>query len=62
MFHGHDLPRALASSDLLSRPGERDNCYGGAFMENIVNATEPHHADRPGGGGAGRGGRPRAHA
>ena len=26
MFHGHDLPRALASCDLLSRPGERDNC------------------------------------
>jgi hypothetical protein len=47
MFHGHDLPRALASCDLLSRPGERDNCYGGAFMENIVNATEPHHAAAP---------------
>ena len=47
MFHGHDLPRALASCDLLSRPGERDNCYGGAFMENIVNATDPHHAAAP---------------
>ncbi len=48
MFHGHDLPRALVSCDLLSRPNERDNCYGGAFMENIVNATHPHHAAAPG--------------
>ena len=47
MFHGHDLPRALLSCDLLSRPIERDNCYGGAFMENIVNATNPHHAPAP---------------
>src|SRR5688500_702172 len=47
MFHGHDLPRALVSCDLLSRPYDRDNCYGGAFMENIVNATEPHHAAAP---------------
>lgn len=43
MFHGHDLRRALAGCDLLSRRNERDSCYGGAFMENIVNVTQPHH-------------------
>ena len=43
MFHGHDLRRALASCDLMRRPAERESCYGGAFMENIVNVTEPHH-------------------
>jgi hypothetical protein len=47
MFHGHDLPRALVSCDLLSRPYDRDNCYGGAFMENIVNVTHPHHTTAP---------------
>lgn len=44
MFHGHDLPRALDSCDLLSRAGEREMCHAGAFMENIVNATHPHNA------------------
>ena len=42
MYHDHDLPRALASCDLLSRRVERENCHGGAFMENIVNVTHPH--------------------
>lgn len=42
MFHAHDLRRALASCDLLSRPDEQEGCYGGAFMENIVNFTQPH--------------------
>jgi hypothetical protein len=43
MFYGHDLPRALAICDLLEESWERDSCYGGAFMESIVNATQPHH-------------------
>ena len=55
MFHGHDLRLALASCDLLSRQSERESCYGGAFMENIVNVTHPHHAAQ-GDGGSGHGG------
>jgi hypothetical protein len=43
MFHGHDLPRALADCDLLTDGWDRESCYGGAFMENIINATTPHH-------------------
>ncbi len=43
-FRGHDLPRALADCDLLYDPYERHACYGGAFMENIMSATEPHHS------------------
>ena len=42
MFHAHDLRRALAGCDLLSRSDEQDSCYGGAFMENIVHVTQPH--------------------
>lgn len=44
VFHGHNLPRALGSCDLLSRGTERELCYAGAFMETLVNATHPHHA------------------
>jgi hypothetical protein len=44
MFYGHDLPRALTGCDLLRAQWDRESCYGGAFMENIVNATGPHHA------------------
>jgi hypothetical protein len=47
IFHRHDLPRALDSCDLLSREAEGEMCYAGAFMENIVNATQPHHAAAP---------------
>ena len=44
MFYGHDLPRALAGCDQLRAGWDRESCYGGAFMENVVNATAPHHA------------------
>lgn len=44
MFYGHDLPQALTGCDLLRDGWDRESCYGGAFMENIVNATAPHHA------------------
>ena len=30
-----------------------DACWGGAFMENVVNATQPHHASTTSGGHAG---------
>ena len=43
LFHGYHLPMALAGCDLLSDAWERDSCWGGAFMENVVNATSPHH-------------------
>lgn len=43
MFHGHDLPRALTDCDLLVDGWDRESCYGGAFMESIINATTPHH-------------------
>ncbi|MBV9109827.1 MAG: hypothetical protein JO306_10510, partial [Gemmatimonadetes bacterium] len=35
----HDLLRALDSCDLLADSFEKQACWGGAFMENIVNAT-----------------------
>jgi hypothetical protein len=44
MFHGYDLPRALQGCDHLTSIWEQEGCYAGAFMENIVNATAPHHA------------------
>jgi hypothetical protein len=43
MFHAHDLPRALTDCDLLTDGWDRESCYGGAFMENVINATAPHH-------------------
>jgi hypothetical protein len=43
MFHAHDLPRALTDCDLLSDGWDRESCYGGAFMENVINVTSPHH-------------------
>jgi hypothetical protein len=42
MLQRYDLPKALASCDLLSRNEEQEMCHAGAFMENIVNATQPH--------------------
>jgi hypothetical protein len=58
MVSGHDLKRTLARCDLLRSGWEREGCYGGAFMENIMEAVSPHHAvGRPGeaehAGGAG---------
>ena len=46
MLNDHDLPKGLAGCDLLSDGWDRQSCYSGAFMENIVNVTNPHH---PGG-------------
>jgi len=43
MFRGHDLPQALTDCDLLSDGWDRESCYGGAFMENVINVTSPHH-------------------
>jgi hypothetical protein len=43
MYYGHDMPRALQACDLLADSWDRESCFGGAFMENVVNATNPHH-------------------
>jgi hypothetical protein len=43
MWYAHDLVRALAGCDLLAESWDRESCYGGAFMENVVDATKPHH-------------------
>lgn len=45
----HELKRTLAECDRLREKWERQGCYGGAFMENIMEAVAPHHAvGRPG--------------
>lgn len=43
MFYRHDLPRALGACDYLEAAWDRKSCYGGAFMENIMTVTSPHH-------------------
>lgn len=43
MLYDHDLPKGLAGCDLLTDWWDRHSCYSGAFMENIVNVTMPHH-------------------
>jgi len=43
MLYDHDLPRAPTDCDLLSDGWDRESCYGGAFMESVINATAPHH-------------------
>jgi hypothetical protein len=57
-IHGHHLIRALEACDVLTDMPERSACWGGAFMENVVNATRPHHTattQLAGGGHAGHG-------
>jgi hypothetical protein len=44
ILNRHDLRRGLEGCDLLAGGWERESCYGGAFMENVGNATHPHHA------------------
>ena len=41
--YGHHLLRSLDACDMLADAREAAGCYGGAFMENVVNATNPHH-------------------
>jgi len=43
MYFDHHLPRALEACDLLGDLWDRESCYGGAFMENVMGATSPHH-------------------
>ena len=41
---GHDIRKTLEGCDKLSNGWEREGCYGGAFMENAMQAFSPHHA------------------
>lgn len=41
--HQNHLPSALQACDLASNEFIRESCWGGAFMENVVNVTHPHH-------------------
>jgi hypothetical protein len=43
MLYNHDLPLGLAGCDLLREWWDRHSCYSGAFMENVVNVSMPHH-------------------
>jgi hypothetical protein len=43
MLADYSLPASLAGCDLVEDAWERESCYGGVFMENIVHATVPHH-------------------
>ncbi len=43
MMYSGDLPKALSSCDLLADGWDRESCYGGAFMENIMGEIAPHH-------------------
>jgi hypothetical protein len=56
-LHGHHVPMALETCDLATDDFIRGSCYGGVFMENIVNVTHPHHTAE---GHAGTQGRTRA--
>jgi hypothetical protein len=38
-FSSYDLDRALDACDALADDWNRNSCYGGVFMENVVNAT-----------------------
>ena len=62
----HHLLKALDSCDLLADRFEKEACWGGAFMENVVNATQPHHQSvtqvAGAGGHAGHGAAPPAAA
>jgi len=43
MYYDHHLPKGLEACDLLADLWDRESCYGGAFMENVMGATSPHH-------------------
>ncbi len=43
MIYAHDLPKSLTGCDFLGEEWDRRSCYGGVFMENIVNVTMPKH-------------------
>ena len=56
LYFDYQLPSALEGCDALASSWERESCYSGVFMENVVAFLQPHHthpeehhshADRP---------------
>jgi hypothetical protein len=41
--HENHVPMALEACDQATETFIQQSCYGGVFMENIVNVTHPHH-------------------
>lgn len=41
LYYKHNLPKALKTCDLLATDWDRNSCYGGVFMENVVFAQNP---------------------
>lgn len=58
---GHHLPRALEACEQVRDTFVREQCYSGAFMENVIGATHPHHTAEAHASVAGRGGASAAH-
>jgi hypothetical protein len=42
LLYQHDIFKALQYCDYLGADWDRQSCYGGVFMENIIFASEPH--------------------
>lgn len=42
-IYKHDVPKALTTCDYLDDDWDRRSCYGGTFMESVINFTMPHH-------------------
>lgn len=55
-LHGNHLPMALEACDQASDGYVRETCYAGAFMENVVQVTHPHHTAAGHAGTMGHGG------
>ncbi|HWK88818.1 MAG TPA: hypothetical protein VNP72_02450, partial [Longimicrobium sp.] len=41
--HENHVPMSLEACDQATDDFVRESCYGGVFMENVVNFTHPHH-------------------
>lgn len=48
MHFQHEVPKALSFCDALPTDWDRESCYGGVFMENIVAFQNPHHRHHTG--------------
>ncbi len=48
LYFDYQLPKALGGCDALASPWERESCYSGVFMENVVAFLQPHHTHKDG--------------
>ena len=48
LYFDYQLPTALEGCDALASPWERESCYSGVFMENVVAFLQPHHTHQEG--------------